>query len=183
RAERRRHGTAEPLAWRGGHPLRGPWPALWGVAALTLLGLLTLLVAGRPWAITAAFPLWGSRLVEALGWDDPSFWTYWEDPTRVEAWLRPVWLDRITVMDLGLMAGAFLAAALAGRPFGRWPGWRAMAEGLAGGVLLGVGAVLATGCNISAFLAGVASGSLHGWAWIAAALLGNRVGLVLRARA
>jgi hypothetical protein len=40
--------------------------------------------------------------------------------------------------------------------------------------------VLASGCNISAYFSGIASGSLHGWAWIATALLGNRIGLALR---
>lgn len=178
--ERARHGGAEALRWRGGHWLRGPWPVLWGVAALALLSVLALLVGGRPWAITAAFPLWGSKLVEAAGWDDPSFWPFWEDPTRVEAYLRPLWLDRITVMDVGLMAGAALAAGLGARRSWRWPRAGEWAASLAGGLLLGVGAVLASGCNISAFLAGVASGSLHGWVWIVPALAGNAVGLSLR---
>lgn len=175
RLERRRHGSAEALRWRGGHPLRGPWPLAWGAVALAVLSLATLAVAGRPWAITAAFPLWGSRVVEALGWDDPSFWTYWEDPTRVEAWLRPVLADRITLMDLGLMAGAFLAAGLAGSVGGglRCPRATEVLGSVFGGLLLGVGAVLASGCNISAFVAGIASGSLHGWVWIVPALLGN----------
>jgi uncharacterized membrane protein YedE/YeeE len=178
--ERRRHGTAEPLAWRGGHALRGPWPLAWGAVALAALSLATVLVAGRPWAITAAFPLWGSRAVEALGWDDPSFWAYWGEPTRVEAWLRPVLADRITVMDLGLMAGAFLAAGLAGQ--GRGPRLRmgpALAS-LVGGLLLGIGATLAFGCNISAYVGGIASGSLHGWLWIIPALIGNWVGIKAR---
>jgi hypothetical protein len=151
------------------------------VAALAALSVLALLATGRPWAITAAFPLWGSRMAEAAGWDDPSFWPYWEDPTRVEAWLRPLWLDRVTVMDLGLMAGAFLAASLAGGGARwRWPRAGEWAASGLGGLLLGVGAVLASGCNISAFLAGVASGSLHGWAWLPAALLGNALGVNLR---
>ena len=106
---------ADPLAWRGGDVLRGPWPLLWGAVALAVLNFTTLLLAGRPWAITAAFPLWGSQLVESLGWDDPAFWAYWEDPTRSEALLRPLLSDRTTLMDLGLMAGALLAAGLAGR--------------------------------------------------------------------
>jgi len=39
---------------------------------------------------------------------------------------------------------------------------------------------IAYGCNIGAFLSGVASGSLHGWLWIAAALPGSWVGIRLR---
>jgi uncharacterized membrane protein YedE/YeeE len=179
--ERRRHGAAEPLAWRGGAPLRGPWPLVWGAVALALLNFATLWLAGRPWAITAAFPLWGSRLVEAAGLDDPAFWLYWEDPTRTEALLRPLLTDRTTVMDLGLMAGAALAALLAGRGAEwRLPAPAAAFGSVLGGLLLGYGAVLAFGCNISAYFGGIASGSLHGWVWIGPALLGNWVGLKLR---
>lgn len=180
-AERRRHGVAEPLPWHGGNLLRGPWALLWGAVALAILNLLTLWLAGRPWVITAAFPLWGSRVVEGLGWDDPAFWAFWEDPTRSEAFLRPVLADRTTVMDLGLMAGALLAAALAGRfaPRLAMP-WRHAAASVVGGLLLGIGAVVASGCNISAYVAGIASGSLHGWGWILPALAGNWVGIRLR---
>jgi hypothetical protein len=181
--ERRRHGGAEALPWRGGPGalLRGPWPLLWGAVALALLNFATLWLAGRPWAITAAFPLWGSRAVEALGWDDPAFWPYWEDPTRTEALLRPLLADRTTAMNVGLMAGAALAAALAGRVRDwRLPAAGPLAGSVFGGLLLGVGAMLASGCNISAYFGGIASGSLHGWAWILPALLGNWVGLKLR---
>jgi uncharacterized membrane protein YedE/YeeE len=178
--ERARHGTVQPIGGRGAL-LRGPWPLLWGAVGLALLNFATLWLAGRPWAITAAFPLWGSRLVEATGWDDPAFWPFWEDPTRIEALLRPLLSERTTVMDLGLMAGAAFAAALAGRAW-RWrlPGGREIAASVLGGLLLGYGAVLGFGCNISAFFGGIASGSLHGWVWIVPALAGNWVGLKLR---
>ena len=179
--ETARRGHIEPLTWGGGSLLRGPWPWLWGAAALAGLNFLTLLLAGRPWAITAAFPIWGSQLIDAAGWDDPAFWAFWEDPTRSEALLRPMLSDRTTVMDLGLMGGALLAAGLAGRRGGwRLPAPRAAAASLLGGVMLGYGAVLGSGCNISAFFGGIASGSLHGWVWIVPALVGNWVGLKLR---
>jgi uncharacterized protein len=49
-----------------------------------------------------------------------------------------------------------------------------------GGLLLGYGARLAFGCNIGAFFSGIASGSLHGWVWLAAAFLGSMAGVRLR---
>ena len=44
---------------------------------------------------------------------------------------------------------------------------------------MGYGARIAYGCNIGAFFSGVASTSLHGWLWIAAALPGCWIGLRL----
>lgn len=44
---------------------------------------------------------------------------------------------------------------------------------------MGYGARIAYGCNVGAFFSGIASTSLHGWLWIAAALPGSWVGLQL----
>ncbi len=170
RLERRRHGTTEPI-----RP-----PLLWAALTLAALNFLTLPIAGRPWAITAAFPLWGAKAVAALGLDEPAFWPFWEDPTRVDALLRPLSADRMTAMNLGMLAGAFLAAALAGKFTLTRPTPGEAAASTIGGLLLGIGAVLAAGCNISAYVSGIASGSLHGWLWIVPALLGNWLGLRLR---
>jgi hypothetical protein len=49
-----------------------------------------------------------------------------------------------------------------------------------GGLLMGWGARLGFGCNIGAFVGGVASGSLHGWVWFGCALVGSLVGIRLR---
>lgn len=46
--------------------------------------------------------------------------------------------------------------------------------------MLGYGSRLAFGCNIGAYFSGIASGSLHGWVWIVAALAGNWIGTGLR---
>lgn len=179
--ERRRFGSVAPLPLSGGQWLRGPWPLAWGAVGLAALSVATLWALGRPWAITAPFPLWGSAAVGALGWDEPSFWPYWEEPTRVEALFRPILADRTTAMNFGLMGGALLAAVLAARFAPRLRLRAGEAAGsLVGGVLLGVGAVLASGCNISAYVSGIASGSLHGWLWILPGLFGNWIGLRLR---
>lgn len=175
--ERRRHGVVEPL-WGS---RTGRWLVL-GALGLALLDFATLWLLGRPWAITSSMPLWGSRLIDATGWGDPAFWAYWEEPTRTELLFRPLDQDRTGVMNLGVIAGAAIVAGLAGR-FARggfWPGFGPALAGVLGGGLLGVGAVLANGCNIGAFLGGAFSGSLHGWLWLPAALLGNAVGLFLR---
>ena len=77
-------------------------------------------------------------------------------------------------MLVALMAGAMLAAALAGRFARRGSLTLGRAAGaVIGGLLIGWGGIVAGGCNVSAYVSGIASGSLHGWVWIAAALPGN----------
>jgi len=49
-----------------------------------------------------------------------------------------------------------------------------------GGLLLGYGARLAYGCNIGAYFSGIASASVHGWLWLAAAFVGSVLGTYLR---
>lgn len=179
--EQRRHGRIEPIFAAPSPDASRRWS--WAMAAIILaaLNIITLWAAGRPWVITASFPLWGSRIIAEFGWDEPAFWAFWEDPTRTEAFLRPVLAERSSVMNFGLMLGAFFAAAVAARfsPTWRLP-WRHVCASVIGGLLLGYGAVMASGCNISAYVAGIASGSLHGWFWILPGLAGNWVGLRLR---
>ncbi len=182
RRERRRTGQVEPLfERRGAQFLTGPWPLAWAALALALLNFATLVIAGRPWGITQAFATWGARLGEAAGLADPVFWPYWEEPTRIDLLHRPLLQDATHLMNVGLVLGACLAAALAGRfaPDLRI-GLRPLLAAVIGGLMLGYGARMALGCNISAFFSGVASGSLHGWVWILAALPGNVLGMKLR---
>ena len=89
--------------------------------------------------------------------------------------------DTSSLTDFGMLLGA-MAAAAASRPFAAaaWPPAKSLAAALLGGLLMGWGARLGFGCNIGAFVSGVASGSLHGWVWFAAALPGCLIGIRLR---
>jgi len=182
--ERRMHGAlAAPgmPATRGlQRLLRGPWPLVWGGVALAVLNFATLALAGRPWGITSAFALWGSKAAALAGFD-PAGWPYWSKPANAAALNGSILADVTSVMDIGIVVGALLAAGLAGRfaPVWRIPG-RQIAAAVVGGLLLGYGARLAYGCNIGAYFSGIASGSLHGWLWLAAAFFGNVAGTYLR---
>lgn len=169
--------AALPLARR---LVSGPWPLLWGAVGLALLNAVTLVSAGHPWNISFGYTLWGGKLATAAGLDLAAqpFWT-WPGPSRALA--GPVLADTTSVMNFGLLAGAFLAAGLAGRfhPAWRLP-WRQVLAAALGGLLMGYGARLAFGCNVGAYFSGIASGSLHGWLWFAAALAGSLLGSRLR---
>jgi uncharacterized membrane protein YedE/YeeE len=127
-------------------------------------------------------PLWGAKTINASGlpWD-VAFWDYWSSDARMDALGASLWSDVTTVMLAGLVLGTTAAAALSGRFRFAWRiGGREALAALAGGFLLGYGGVVGLGCNIGALLAGVSSGSLHGWAWLVAALAGTAAGAFLK---
>lgn len=180
---RRRHPppVEDPPTARGlARVFRGSWPL--GVGALVLGGLnaAVLFVSGQPWGITSAFGLWGSKIFQAFG-VDVAHWAFWRVPANAKQLASPVLADRISVLDLGIMTGALLASSAGGMwvLYQRVP-WRLALGSVLGGIAMGYGSRLASGCNIGAYFSGIASFSLHGWVWGVAALLGTFVGLRLR---
>lgn len=184
--EIKRHNALQDFSTRIKHEnfleqlIYGPWPIWWGVIALTLFGLATLLMAGYPWSITFAFGLWGAKIWSALGGDVAS-WAYWSGGYPAKALNQSVLADITSIMNFGIIIGAMLAAALAGKfaPEGKINPKRILTA-VIGGLLLGYGSRLAFGCNIGAMLGGIASGSLHGWLWLVAAFSGGIVGVKIR---
>jgi hypothetical protein len=160
---------------------QGPWPFLAGGVALAVLNAATLVLSGQPWGVTWAFTLWGGKALQAVGYD-LSRVAYWRGEFEQAALAAPLLADVTTVMNLGLVLGAVLGAGLAGRfALARRVPLRIVAASLLGGILMGYGARLSFGCNIGAYFSGIASTSLHGWLWLAAALFATPLGVELRA--
>ena len=106
---------------------------------------------------------------------------FWQWPGPKRALAESILSDTSSLTDFGMIFGA-MAAAAAAKPFARtaWPPASSLLAAAIGGLLMGWGARLGFGCNIGAFVGGVASGSLHGWIWFAAALGGCMIGIRLR---
>lgn len=168
---------AAPLARR---VLRGPWTYLWAGLALVALNVATLVLSGHPWTVTYGFTLWGAKAANAVGIDMSQF-EFWQWPKGAEALSNSVLADVTSVMNFGLILGAMVAASFAGS-FAKANrlNLRSFAGAALGGLLMGYGARLSFGCNIGAFLGGIASGSLHGWIWFGVAYLGTLAGIRLR---
>jgi hypothetical protein len=183
--DRRSNHNLKPMNFHTGKPysyrlIFGPWPIIWGVIGLVLFNLLTMLVAGHPWTITFAFGLWGTKIWTALG-GDISSWQYWTSGYPARALDSSVLADTTSIMDFGIILGAMLAAALAGHfaPASKINSKRLLTA-IVGGLCLGYGARLAFGCNIGGMLAGITTGSLHGWLWLLAAFPGAILGLYIK---
>ncbi|MGC8230552.1 YeeE/YedE family protein [Pseudobacillus badius] len=157
---------------------RGSWPLITAAVVLALLNALTLTVRGNPWGITSAFALWGGKALMAMG-IDVSSWGFFSGANG-EALTQTVLADSTSVMNFGIILGAFISAAFQGtfKPKKIKP--KVAAAAIIGGLLMGYGARLSFGCNIGAYFGGIASFSLHGWVWMVMAMLGTYAALFIR---
>ena len=145
-----------PVARDWTRVLRGAWPLWVGAILLAVLNSVTLFISGSPWGITATFALWGAKFLGWIGIDisNTPYWTVSKNATALHA---------------SVLAGAFVLH--------RAVPWKMAVGAVIGGVAMGFGARMAGGCNIGAYFSGVASFSLHGWLWGAAAIVGTYVGV------
>jgi hypothetical protein len=140
-----------------------PWP-VWGAALL--LGTLNvfLFAYDRPWTASDGARNWGDWLLVGAG-------------VLARPDLIPPWLYSGSILNLGVLAGAG-AAALLSREFAiRVAPAGELAKGALGGFLMGIGAVLAFGCNVGGFFSATSALSLAGLAMMAGLVAGAYLGL------
>ena len=171
------------LLWRAVPECR-KLPLRFVVAAVVIsaLALANLVVAGQPWGVVYGLGLWAAKGVSALG-GDLSGSAYWSAASSVERMRESILTDYTSLTNIGILFGAFLAAAWRrGELARRLPRLSPLAwiSTAFSGFLLGYCARLAFGCNIGAFFSGISTGSLHGWIWFAAAFCGAILGVRLR---
>jgi uncharacterized membrane protein YedE/YeeE len=171
------------LLWRGRRAMGVRWKGKGiyvAAIALAVFAVLNLVVAGQPWGIVYGLGLWGAKIATWAGWDltANAFWGRPEQQAQIAA---PLLDDPTSVTNLGLLAGALIAAAQRGtfapQVHATPTQWVAA---VVTGVVLGYSARLAFGCNIGAYFAGISTGSAHGWIWFGAAFAGSVVGVRLR---
>jgi uncharacterized membrane protein YedE/YeeE len=151
-----------------------------GGIAIGLLCVAVFFAGGHPWSVTYGYTLWGAKIAQALGYDFSQA-GFWQWAGNRHALTESVLADTSSLTDFGMLFGA-MAAAAATKPFAAtaWPPLKSILAAVVGGLLMGWGARLGFGCNIGAFVGGVASSSLHGWVWFAACLPGCLIGIRLR---
>lgn len=174
--------VAATVIWRSVPGKRLPAKRLWLVAALLAgLAALHLIVAGQTWGVVYGLGLWGAKLATAAG-ADLGTTAFWAAPGNAERLNASILTDVTSLTDIGLILGAFLVMKGRAAPGTPAPslalvGWLGV---IAAGLVLGYSSRMAFGCNVGAFFSGISSGSLHGWAWFAAAFVGSVAGLKLR---
>ena len=150
------------------------WPAISGGLALGTLNVF-LFAYEHPWRITGEISAWASALAGKLnlGLAPPPLLGVETLAGCTLSGAEGVFLNHMTLSNLGLFAGALVAALLAQEFKLRVPRKPIRyAQSLGGGILMGYGAGLAVGCTVGAFFSAVPSLAANGWLF-AAALTGG----------
>ncbi len=130
-----------------------------------LLALLAILLEMwyRPWGIVGGLRNWGEWVLYGVG--------FLEDAPP-----HPLWFSS-SVLNIGLLMGAFISACLA-QEFGiRIPPKLEIIKAVVAGTLMGVGAALARGCNIGGFYMAIANLSAGGIAMMLGLMVGVFIGV------
>lgn len=86
------------------------------------------------------------------------------------------------LLVIGIIAGSFAAALVAGQFKPARPTRAQIVKGLSGGLLLGWGAMTALGCTVGVLLSGIHAGAVSGWVFLAFCVAGTWIGLSVMRR-
>jgi hypothetical protein len=142
---------------------RRPWP-VWSAAVLVATINVFLFAFDRPWTASDGLRNWGDWALTGLGLA--------HRPDLVAPWLYSG-----SLLNLGVLLGGLTAALLAREFAIRVPSRGELVKGAAGGLLMGVGAMLAFGCNIGGFFSAMSALSLSGFGMMLGLGLGAFLGL------
>ncbi|MDR0476327.1 MAG: YeeE/YedE family protein [Desulfobulbaceae bacterium] len=143
-----------------------------------LIGFFSVLIMAwwRPWGIVGALRNWGDWCMYGLAslfhLESGVFEYYAEAP-------KSIFADSGSVIGLGFVLGAFISACL-GKEFAlRVPPYREMLKAVIAGILMGIGAALAGGCNIGGFYNAIGNLAANGFAMMLGLIFGVILGLKL----
>jgi uncharacterized protein len=154
-----------------------PWTYVTGAVILALLNIALITSTGKGWGVTTAFAYWAGWIWNGVG-GDAHGWAYFSEVAKSFNEQGFSFLtDPASIMDLGIIAGAFLSVLLASQArFKALKSGKQVVAAILGGLLMGFGARLAFGCNIGALFTALPSLSGQGWVFIVFIFLGAAVG-------
>ncbi len=138
------------------------WPP-WLAGILIAIIALMIFLWQAPWGIAAGYVNWGDWVYHLMG-------------TSKERPLAP-WLHPVSLSNFGIMVGAFASALMARQFKIRRAPRLEYGKGIVGGILMGIGAGMAKGCNVGGFYTAVAMFSGGGFAMMLGLGAGAWVGL------
>jgi len=153
--------------------IKEPWTYYTGAVLIAILNTILFVVIGR----TSGFTNWAAWIWRSLG-GKPEQWEYFAtNPVRAEAMTQGFFTNTLSLMDFGLIIGALLAVLLASQfKFKKVKSYKQVIVALLGGIIMGYGTRISSGCNIGAFFSAIPSLSLSGWVYGIFVFLGAWLG-------
>lgn len=143
-----------------------------------VVGFLSVMIMAwwRPWGAVGAIRNWGDWIMygvaSVFGSDSGILALYEEAP-------RSIFVSSGSVIGIGFVLGAFISACL-GKDFAfRIPPYREWVKAVIAGILMGIGAALAGGCNVGGFYNAIGNLSASGFAMMFGMVFGVVLGLKL----
>ncbi len=128
----------------------------------------------RPWGAVGAIRNWGDWImygVSSVVGTDAAFFAYYEEAPA------SILVSSGSVIGIGFVLGAFVSACL-GREFAlRIPPYREMVKAVIAGILMGIGATLAGGCNVGGFYNAIGNLGANGFSMMFGLVFGVVLGL------
>jgi uncharacterized protein len=154
------------------HFFKKEWSYETGAVLLALLAMALVAVTNQAWGVTGPFAIWGGKFLELIGIEADS-WKIFNGTLGKYNF----WKNATSITDLGVVLGALLATLLAAQfKIKKLKSGKNVAAAITGGLLMGIGARFALGCNIGSFFSGLPAFSLHGWVFGVFIFLGAAVG-------
>ncbi len=130
----------------------------------------------RPWGAVGAIRNWGDwimySITSVLG-TEAGFFVYYEEAPRA------LLANTGSVIGIGFVLGAFVSACV-GKEFAlRIPPYREMVKAVIAGLLMGIGATLAGGCNVGGFYNAIGNLGANGFSMMLGLIFGVVLGLKL----
>ncbi len=179
-----RYSRSQPAEASAGTPSQALWRRRWptyvGGCLIGMLGAIAYFRVG-PLGVTAELGSVSRTLANAASLL----------PARLEGLdgfsgcatvIKDALLSENGVFVAGLVLAAFASALVAGDFRPARPTAGAIARNLAGGILMGWGAMVALGCTVGTLLSGIMAGALSGWVFWLFCSIGMLLGMALRNR-
>jgi len=139
--------------------------APWIAGILLAVVNIMLFAFEKPWSAADGVRNWGDWIFNSLAITDKI--------------IIPPYLYSTSILNIGVIAGAFAAALLAGQFRIQGAPRFEMLKGVVGGTLMGTGAAMAFGCNIGGFFSAISALSMSGLAMMLGLMIGVYLGLRL----
>lgn len=155
---------------------KNSWSYVTGAVLLSLFQIVTLAVTGEPWTITSALTNCGAWVFQAFG-GDVSDWYYFVSEGSISTLESGFLKAPRSIRNLGIIIGALLSTLIACQfKFRKTKSKKQLVLAALGGLLMGYGSRIASGCNIGSLYSGIASLSLSGWIFTLFVFMGAIIG-------